>query len=392
MKHFLLFFSFIFLSQFVQSQYKTLSPNSRISVLTIGPGTSLNDSFGHSAYRVKDSLMDIVFNYGVYDFDTPHFYTKFARGKLNYKIGANYYEDFKESYIRQNRTIREQILDLTLDEKQKVFNYLSKNYEPENQYYLYDFFYDNCATKIKDVLIYSLDDNIKFNTPDTLEIKSFRSLIQQNLNWNSWGSIGIDLALGSVIDRKAKPSEYMFLPKYIFTFFSIATLKSNPDKKLVLKSQSIYTKIKNSPNKKYFLSPLFIIGLFSLIIMFFTYRDHKNKNRSKWIDVILFVITGIIGVIILLLWLATDHEATAQNYNLLWAFAINLFMIFQVIRTKPRSWFIKYIIFLIIMIFLLIFHWITGIQQFGFVLIPLLMALLLRYLYLVKFYKSQRIL
>ncbi len=96
--------------------------------------------------------MDIVFNYGVYDFDTPNFYTKFAQGKLNYKIGANYFEDFKESYIRQNRTIKEQILNLSLDERQQVFNFLSKNYEPENQYYLYDFFYDNCATKIKDVI------------------------------------------------------------------------------------------------------------------------------------------------------------------------------------------------------------------------------------------------
>ncbi len=153
MKQFLLFLFIFFFVLPVQSQYKQLSHNSRISVLTIGPGSSLNDSFGHSAYRVKDSLIDIVFNYGVYDFDTPNFYTKFAQGKLNYKIDANYYEDFKASYIRQNRTIKEQVLNLAVDEKQQVFNFLSKNYEPANQFYLYDFFYDNCATKIKDVLV-----------------------------------------------------------------------------------------------------------------------------------------------------------------------------------------------------------------------------------------------
>lgn len=389
MKQILLLVSFFFISNSILSQYKILSPDSKISVLTIGSGSSLNDAFGHSAYRVKDSLMDIVFNYGVYDFDTPNFYTKFAQGKLNYKIGANYYDDFKESYIRQNRTIKEQTLDLSLDERQRVFDYLSKNYEPANQYYLYDFFYDNCATKIKDVLVYSLDENVEFNHPDSFEHKAFRSLIQQNLSWNSWGSFGIDLALGSVIDRKASAIEYMFLPEYINSFFNVATLKSNSKKRLVLQEQTIYEKIETSSTKNFLGSPLFVLGLISLLIFYITYRDYKNNNRSKWLDVVLFTITGIIGIVILLLWFATDHEATAQNYNLLWAFAINLFMIFQVARTRPSSWFKKYIKFLILMICLLTLHWIIGIQRFAIVLIPLIIALLIRYLYLIRYYRNQ---
>ena len=392
MRHLLLLLSFIFINQSTYSQYKPLSPNSKISVLSIGPGSSLNDSFGHSAYRVKDSLMDIVFNYGVYDFDTPNFYTKFAQGKLNYKIGANYYQDFKESYIRQNRTIKEQILNLSLDERQRVFNYLSKNYEPANQYYLYDFFYDNCATKIKDVLVYSLNDNIEFNQPDSLEIKTFRSLIQQNLNWNSWGSFGIDLALGSVIDRKASATEHMFLPDYIYSFFDAATLKSNSKKRLVLSEQTIYGKVETTPSKNFFISPLFILGLISLLIIYISYRDNRNNTRSKWLDIFLFAATGIIGIVILLLWFATDHEATAQNYNLLWAFTVNIFMVFQVSKTKPNSWFNRYLKFLALMLLLLCLHWIIGIQQFAFVLIPLLIALLIRYLYLIKYYKSQSVL
>lgn len=389
MKHILLLVSFFFISNTLHSQYKKLSPNSKISVLTIGPGSSLNDSFGHSAYRVKDSLMDIVFNYGVYDFETPNFYTKFAQGKLNYKIAANFYEDFRESYIRQNRTIKEQILNLSLDERQRVFNFLSKNYEPANQYYLYDFFYDNCATKIKDVVVNSLNNNIEFNKPDSLEIKTFRTLIQQNLNWNSWGSFGIDLALGSVIDRNASAIEYMFLPDYIYSFFNVATLKSNSKKRLVLNEQIIYEKSETVSTKNFLTSPLFILGLISLLIIYLTYKDYQNKDRSKRLDAILFTITGIIGVVILLLWFATDHEATAQNYNLLWAFAINLFMIIQVTRTRPSNWFKKYIKFLILMICLLTLHWIIGIQRFAFVLIPLLIALLIRYLYLIWYYRNQ---
>jgi hypothetical protein len=392
MKHFLLLISFLFINQTVLSQYKSLSPDSRISVLTIGPGSSLNDSFGHSGYRVKDSLMDIVFNYGVYDFNTPNFYTKFAQGKLNYKIGANYYEDFKESYIRQNRTIQEQILNLSLDEKQKVFDYLSKNYEPANQYYLYDFFYDNCATKIKDVLVYSLNDNIKFNKPESFENKTFRTLIQENLNWNSWGSFGIDLALGSVIDRKASATEHMFLPDYIYRFFDAASLKSNSDKKLVIEKNTIYKRTDTTASNNFLTSPLLIMLLISLGIIYITYIDLKNKRRSKWLDIILFLFTGSIGIIILLLWFATDHEATAGNYNLLWAFAINIFMVIQVTKNKPGSWFRKYIKFLVIVMCLLALHWIIGIQRFAFVIIPLLIALLIRYLYLIKYYKNQMIL
>ncbi len=388
MKHFLLLVLSFFISTSVYSQYKILSPKSKISVLTIGPGSSLNDSFGHSAYRVKDSLMDIVFNYGVYDFDTPNFYTKFAQGKLNYKIGANYFEDFRESYIRQNRTIKEQILNLSLDERQQVFNFLSKNYEPANQYYLYDFFYDNCATKIKDVLVYSLNDGIEFNLPESFESKTFRSLIQQNLNWNSWGSFGIDLALGSVIDRKASSIEHMFLPEYIHSFIDVATLKSNSKKRLVLSEKTIFEKNETTSSKNLLMSPLVILGLISLLIIYVTYRDYKNNKRSKWLDVVLFSLTGLIGIVILLLWFATDHGATAQNYNLLWAFAINFFMIIQVAKIKPSNWFKKYIKFLILMICLLTLHWIIGIQRFAFVLIPLLIALLLRYLFLIKYYRS----
>lgn len=389
MKHQLLILFFVILSPVVHSQYKQLSPDSKISVLTIGPGTSLNDSFGHSAYRVKDSLMDIVFNYGVYDFDTPNFYTKFAQGKLNYKIGANYFEDFERSYIDQNRTIKEQVLNLTLNEKQKVFNYLSRNYEPANQYYLYDFFYDNCATKIRDVLIITLKDKIMFYKPKSFQSKTFRTLIQQNLNWNSWGSLGIDVALGSVIDKKAAPTEYMFLPEYIHDFFGSAVIQSHPNKKLVENEKIIYLKTNTKSSSNFFLSPLFVLGIVSLIIIYITFKDRRQNKRRKWLDVFLFTTTGIIGVVILLLWFATDHKATAQNYNLLWAFAINLFMIFQALKIRPSRWFKRYLKFLVIMMCLLTLHWIIGIQRFAFGLIPILIALTLRYLYLINYYQKQ---
>ena len=106
-------------SQILAGQTQYLSPEAEISVLTIGPGTSLNDAFGHSGFRVKDTTgLDVVFNYGVYDFNAPNFYLKFAQGKLNYLIGANYFSDFYNNYVEENRSIEEQVLNLNQKEKQ----------------------------------------------------------------------------------------------------------------------------------------------------------------------------------------------------------------------------------------------------------------------------------
>ena len=379
----------LFLVEITIAQQNILSEQAEISVLTIGPGTSLNDAFGHSAFRIKDPLKgtDIVFNYGVYNFEAPNFYLKFAQGKLNYLIGLNYYEDFFEAYISQNRAIKEQVLNLSATEKQKLFNYLIKNYKPENRAYLYEFLYDNCATKIKDVSNIALNNSIVFNNHKGYKDQTFRTLIQNNLNKNSWGSFGIDIALGSVIDRKATPEESMFLPENIYKFFKIATIK-NTNKPLVKANNLLYNEIETPKPTNFLSSPLFIFGLISLLILYITYTNFKNQKQSTWLDVILFGITGLVGIFILLLWFATDHKGTHQNYNLLWAFVLNIFVIRQLVKVKVSAWFVKYLKLLVILLCLLILHWILGVQVFAIGLIPLLIALFVRYLYLIKYFSA----
>ena len=134
---------FLFISVFSFGQQLQLTETAEVSVLTIGPGESLNDAFGHNAFRVIDRNkgIDIVYGYGEYDFDAPNFYLKFARGKLNYLISRDSFSRFYNVYSYYNRTIEEQVLNLSLVEKQKLFDYLENNYEPENRRYLYDFFY-----------------------------------------------------------------------------------------------------------------------------------------------------------------------------------------------------------------------------------------------------------
>ncbi|WP_308992631.1 DUF4105 domain-containing protein [Mariniflexile litorale] len=381
-----LFFLFLFLSvEITIAQPDILSEQARISVLTVGSGKSLNDSFGHSGFRVVDPIknIDLVFNYGVYDFQTPNFYLKFAQGKLNYLIGFDYYEDFFERYISQNRTIKEQVLNLSKIEKQQLFDYLLNNIKPENRGYLYDFFYDNCATKIKDVTNISLNNTIVFNKPKNFKDQTFRTLIQNNLNKNSWGSFGIDLALGSVIDRKATTEDHMFLPENIYNFFEVATIKSS-NKPLVKESKVLYKMIDEPLPSDFFTSPLFVFGVLGIFILFITYNDFKKQKHTVWLDVTLFSITGLIGILILLLWFATDHKGTHQNYNLLWAFALNILVIGQLLKPKASKWFIKYLKLLVILLCLLTLHWLMGIQVFAIGLIPLLLALFIRYLFLIN--------
>lgn len=381
----LLFLVLLLSFSFLKAQENILSEQSEISVLTIAPGASLNDAFGHNAFRIKDpqSNLDVTYDYGRFDFEAPNFYLNFAKGKLNYSIGSMGFYDFIRFYVSQNRTVKEQILNLTPNEKQSLYNFLIENNKPENRNYLYEFFFDNCATKIKDVVNIAVDNNIIFNKPENFEDASFRTLIQNNLNRNSWGSLGIDIALGSVIDTNAKEEEHMFLPENIYKFFEVATLKNN--QALVKKSSVIFEEVESTKTNNFFTSPLFVFGVIGFFILFITYKDYKNGKQTKWLDITLFAITGIIGVLILLLWFATDHRGTHQNYNLLWACALNIVVIGQLFKNKVSSWFIKYLKFLIILLCLLTLHWIIGVQVFAIGLIPFLIALFVRYLYLINY-------
>lgn len=387
MKKTLLFLILFLFTKTVIGQQYTLSNKAEISVLTIGPGNSLNDAFGHSAFRIKDPInnIDVTYGYGEYDFDTPNFYLKFAQGKLNYLISRTDFYRFYQVYTYYDRTIKEQVLNLTQPEKQKLYNFLINNYKPENRVYLYEFFFDNCATKIKDVTNIALNNNITFNTPKDFKQETFRTLIHNNLNQNSWGSLGIDIALGSVIDRKASPEEHMFLPENIYKFFKNATIKTN-NEPLVKESKTLYTQKSTFKSNSFITSPLFVFSIIGLLILFITYKNYKIQKRSIWLDIILFSFTGIIGMLIVLLWFATDHTGTHQNYNLLWAFVLNLFMIPQILKKKTNNWFVKYLKLLVIFFCLMTLHWLIGVQVFAIGLIPFFIALFIRYIYLIKYY------
>lgn len=388
----LLFLLFTISVANLQAQEIPLSESAEVSVITIGPGAELYDKFGHSAFRVKDVArgLDIVYNYGTYDFDTPNFYLKFAQGKLLYKVSEGNFQGFLQSYKRQNRWVKEQVLNLQPNEKQALFNFLRNNAKPENAKYRYDFFFDNCATKIRDVLKEVLGESLVYTDDFVTEQYTFRELIQKNVHWNSWGSLGMDMAIGAVVDREASPWEYQFLPDYVFEAAAEATLTTPTSKPLVKKSNTIFENQPKDDTPGFFMSPLFVFGILGLLLLWGTYRDYRKGKRTKWIDFVVFLLTGLLGVFLCLLWFGTEHSTTVNNYNLLWAFPFNVIFAFLITRSTPKKWLYNYVFFLILMLLLLTVHWVGGVQTFAPAFIPLFIGLAVRYIYVAKVLKGQR--
>lgn len=373
------------------SQINTLAKDAEISIVTIGPGDQLYDSFGHNALRVSDPSngKDIAFNYGTFDFNTPNFYIKFGRGQLPYTLSVKPYPSFIRNYIVERRWIKEQQLDLTYGEKVAIFDFLISNAQPQNKEYQYDFFFDNCSTRIRDVLVAGLGKKITYQ--DELYVPTqytFRTLIQQRLDWNTWGSVGIDIALGAVIDRIALPWEHQYLPDYTLDAAATATMTRNGETKpLVKKNVTTNEAGPRDTRGFFFLSPFFVFLILGIGIVFMTLQDAKQKKRSPWLDGIIFLSTGFVGILLLVLWLGTDHTATASNYNVLWAFPLNLFFFTLIWKKNPKKWLRRYLFLLIILLVLLTIHWITGVQVFAPALLPLLIALFVRYVYIAGYLK-----
>ena len=365
-----------------------------ISVLTIGPGNSLSDSFGHSAIRVQDKSKnyDLVFNYGVYDFNDPNFYSNFIKGYLNYSLGVSYYKDFKSSYISNNRSIKEQVLLLPDVLNRKIADRLIFNSKPENKNYRYDYFSNNCSTIIKDIIDESLID-YDYENDYIVEKKgknTYRNLIYENINKNSWGSLGIDICLGSYIDQEIDVKKNTFLPEYLFEYLNSSYYK-HPDLsnkiKLVKKNNFINYENKEFQNlnsNNLFYSPLFIFIIISIFLLFLSLRDLNNKA----IHLILqstHIITSAIGFLLLFLWFFTDHFTSAYNYNLLWANPLNIILIFKSINKK---WKIALLKLLLLSLALIVLHSITNVQVFNISLYPFFIFLAFRYLQLIKYYSK----
>lgn len=380
MKKIGLLLSLILILTTVSGQSLTLSPEAEISVITCGPGQDeLYLAFGHSAIRVVDPVhrIDYAYNYGVFDFNQPNFYLNYTKGLLLFKLGVYSYPDFVNSYAYYNRWVTEQVLNLSPEQKQAVFNFLEWNALPENETYRYDYFYNNCATKIRDVFAQILGDSIRFDDSFITTSYTIRQLTDLCLEHQPWGDVGIDICLGLPMDKKASPYEYMFLPDYVMAFMDHATILRNGEAQpLVKKKIPVYSSVpREIPRAP--IHPLAAFGLFGALALALTVWDIRRKKLSHAFDVMLFLVTGVVGTLLLTLWLATDHQAAARNFNLLWALPTNL-VIIGIFFKRARPLVKKYFLGVAVLSVVVIASWTFLPQQMNLFLLPLVGVIALR--------------
>ncbi|MCX8490984.1 MAG: DUF4105 domain-containing protein [Cyclobacteriaceae bacterium] len=364
-----------------------LSSQAEISIITCGPYQGeLYSAFGHSAIRVIDSVrgFDIAFNYGMFDFNQPNFYLNFTRGYLYYKLGVYFYPDFRDHYISYNRYVHEQVLALDSAQKQKVFSYLENNSLPENQTYRYDYFYNNCASKVRDVFAEVFKAEIKFDSSFIKTNYTIRDLTEIYLKQQPWGDLGIDICLGLPMDKKASSYDYMFLPDYVESSFDRVTLSGSP---IVREKISVY---ESTPETIFFhwYHPWIVFGLLFLLAAILSYRDWHRQKLSKWLDVTLFGVTGIVGLLLFVLWVATDHRAAANNFNLAWAFPLHLVGAIELLKRTSSKWISRYFTFAAIISALVLVFWALLPQTLNPFLLPVIFIILMRSLVILKLKKE----
>lgn len=384
-------FRFLFIAFFLQIISnpvigQKLTKNAEISLLTCSPGDELYSQFGHSALRIKDSekKIDIVFGYGTFNFNTPNFYPKFARGKLDYMLSYSDFSRFKNVYIYEKRGITEQKLNIDSIERQKLFNALITNYKLENRYYRYDFLFDNCSTRIRDIVKANTSGTILFDTIVD-QPKSFWNLLDPFMEKSRWIFLGIHLALGIPCDIEASPFQYMFLPDNLMLGFENAQIKSNEITKPLVKSTEVILKpALNLKITSWYKRPVFIFGMIATLGLILS-LIYLNKKKNFFIfDLFIFGICGLIGWLIIFLWFFTDHQATGPNWNIIWAFPLHFPIVFLLLRKKNHAFTYFYFLVHSLILITLLGCWAIIPQSFPNEVLPFVILLLIRSLYISK--------
>lgn len=358
-----------------------LTPQAQISLLTCAPGDEMYSTFGHSAIWVHDPANRIskVYNYGTFDFETEGFLLKFIRGKLNYMLDVDPYKQFDYTYRYFQRSFHAQTLNLTPAQKQRVADYLERNYEPENRFYLYDYFFNNCATQIRDAFANALGDSLIFHQPEEIGPYTLRDITDQYMEEKPWLDLGIDLALGPVLDRPTTHWEYMFHPDYLASELAEAKILTHEgEQPFVVRDIVIFESPPPFEAPSRLLYPQVLFSIFLLVIAFLSWRFFSNDYAKYRWDAVLFGVVGLAGLILAGIWFGTDHSAAVNNYNVLWALPTHLVAAVMLWRNPSAPWLKYYLLAAALIDLLLVLSWAILPQSLHIAVLPILLILILR--------------
>ncbi len=379
----LVLFSSLALPAQAQPEPPELSEQSQISVLTILPGDEIYSLWGHSAFRVfdPDQGIDLTYNYGTFDFSNVVVFTaRFAYGRMDYMLSV---EPFPRTVLVYRdylkRPIIEQVLRLDREQRTALFRFLQTNALPENRTYRYDFLYDNCSTRIRDVLEAALGARIRFASEPDPGL-SFRQLINLYGRQKPFLDLGMNLLLGTPTDRTAAPYQTMFLPDFLMEALAHASVETEESfEPLVASTDTVFWidgyKREEAPPPW----PAFLFWLTFALATFLTLRAYRKDDLDRrWPDVVLFGAAGLGGLLLVVMWFATEHTVPQNNWNLFWMWPTHTVAAIALARRNRPGWLRAYMMAIAFVTLVFCFGWFFWPQGLHPAALPLALLLALR--------------
>ncbi len=355
----------------------------RLSLLTCAPGQEAYSLYGHTAIRYENYTQgtDLVYNYGIFSFNTPNFMMRFALGQTDYLLGVCGYQRFAAEYAYFGRSVWQQTLNLTPTEKQTLIHLLEQNYLPENREYRYNFFYDNCSTRPRDKVEESVQGKVIYREPQApghRGSKTFRTIVHEHTAGHAWMQFGIDLCIGSETDRPITDRQMMFAPLYLMDFYATAQVSDNQGTRPLVSETTQVVSATPEADDAWLPSPLQCSLLLFILIAGATIYGLRKQKGLWGIDALLFGAAGLVGCVLAFLALFSQHPAVSSNYLLFVFHPLHLLalpFIIKAVRKRRKSWYhlINPMVLTLFIALLLLIP-----QRIDFAVVPLALCLLIR--------------
>ncbi len=326
-----------------QTAAGTLSlDNVEVSLVTCEPYNRVYSLYGHTGLRIHDQStgLDVLANWGIFEMKKRFFVLRFMFGLTDYKMEIEPWEYFCERYTSYGSGVQEQVLNLNADEKQRLIAAVRENYKPENRYYRYNYFYDNCTTRVRDIIEESVDGKMVY--PETDAPKSYRELIHE---WNGdhlWARWGNDFLLGVKADRKTTSKEAHFLPYMLFRDFGAAHIVSNSAaaRPLVKTTRwavpSMHVSEGGTFADNWLLRPLSVAVALVLVLLAVIFAERKLRKRLWQFDICVLAVTGVMGLILLAM-VFSQHPTVSLNFQILVFNPLSLLFIVPITKSLRQG-------------------------------------------------------
>jgi hypothetical protein len=379
MKKIVVIISFLFLIYVPLINSQSVN-DTTIYLLTCGPGTETYSIYGHSAVRIviPEINSDMVYNWGVFDFYTPNFAWKFAKGRLDYMLIEESLPQFLSGYVYEKRYVYSQKMNINSQETEKLVSLIKENIRPENAKYRYDFFYDDCSTRIRDIFEKAIGNKLLYPPVETGKIPTFRKMVAKYQNPYPWLQFGIDLIMGSTSDKKASFRDRMFLPIEIQQELSESVINRSGKMIPLLRNPDVILNFESPANKPVFLTSPVAVFTFLMIAIIILSGIIKSKKYINLLDIVVFSIFSFLAVLMIFFNFFTDHQQMKWNLNLIWLNPVIILCLISLIMNKAGLiWF--RILFYVSLGFL-VFQYILP-QEFNMAFLPLEIVIIIRCLF-----------